>query len=66
MGVAHIGGVGGQLLRQLAVSQRIAVLVQPPRAQVDLVNIHWLLVHIAARGEVFAVAPFISTERIDL
>ena len=42
VGEAHVGDVGGQLVGQLQVGQRAVVLqrVQPPGAEVDLVDRH--------------------------
>ena len=44
VGEAHVGDVGGQLVGQLEVGQRAVVLqrVQPPGAEVDLVDRHRL------------------------
>ena len=44
MGKAHLFHVGDELVPQLLVREDAAVLVLPPRARVDLVDVHRLLV----------------------
>ena len=60
MGEAQFGNVSDELLRELAVIEELAVLVQPPGAQVDLVHGHGLMepIMVLAGFHPGSVAPF--------
>ena len=68
MGIPHFGEIGNQLLRKLAIVEKVLIGIPLPGAGVDLIDIDRPVIDHSAAFRLFPslVAPFVAAQLIDL